>query len=72
MMGLMGGSARFEGRRAVWVPLALCLFVGSCSLLPSEFNLSPIYRHRLDENGDVLEMDVLWPLIHYETLANGG
>lgn len=56
----------------MWVPLALCLFVGSCSLLPSEFNLSPIYRHRLDENGDVLEMDVLWPLIHYETLANGG
>ena len=44
----------------------------SCAWLPSEFNLSPIYRHRLADDGSVLEMDVLWPIVHYETLANGG
>lgn len=40
--------------------------------MPSEFNLSPLYRHRLDKDGSVLEMDVLWPIIHYETLSGGG
>jgi hypothetical protein len=46
--------------------------VSGCSLLPSEFNLSPLYRHRLDETGAVLEIDVLWPIVHYETRADGG
>ena len=41
-------------------------------MLPSEFNLSPIYRHRLDAQGAVLEMDVAWPLIHYEATPDGG
>ncbi len=44
----------------------------SCAWLPSEFNFSPIYRHRLDKDGSVLEMDVLWPIVHYETRPDGG
>ena len=48
------------------------LALTGCGILPSEFNLSPLYRHRLDEQGAVLEMDVLWPLIHYEKTAEGG
>lgn len=60
-----------ELTRLVLLGLAMaCL--GSCAWMPSEFNLSPIYRHRLDEQGNVLEMDVIWPLIHYETTADGG
>ncbi len=41
-------------------------------MLPAEFNLSPLFRQRLDENGKVLELDILWPLIHYEVTADGG
>jgi hypothetical protein len=40
--------------------------------MPGELNLSPIYRHRLDEDGTVLEMDVLWPIVHYEQTLDGG
>ena len=40
--------------------------------MPGELNLSPIYRHRLDGDGSVLEMDVLWPLVHYEKTPEGG
>ncbi len=40
--------------------------------MPSELNLSPVYRHRLDEQGNVLEMDVIWPIFHYETRPDGG
>ena len=59
------------GITRLWICLAAtCL--GSCSMLPSEFNLSPLYRHRLDQEGKVLEMDLVWPLIHYETTAAGG
>ena len=68
------GGIRSEGshvlRRCAF-GLALAL-APSCSILPSEFNVSPVYRHRLDENGAVLEMDVLWPIFHFETLADGG
>ena len=52
--------------------LAASLALSSCALLPSEFNLSPLYRHRLAKNGSVLEMDVLWPIFHYETTTDGG
>jgi len=41
-------------------------------MLPAEFNLSPLFRQRLDENGKLLELDVLWPLIHYELTPEGG
>jgi hypothetical protein len=43
-----------------------------CTWLPAEFNLSPVYRHRLDERGAVLELDVLWPIVHYERTPDGG
>ncbi|MCB9889747.1 MAG: hypothetical protein H6836_09245 [Planctomycetes bacterium] len=60
---------RFGRTTTIWV---LASNLTGCSLLPSEFNLSPLYRHRLDEHGKVLEMDVLWPVVHYEALAKGG
>jgi len=44
----------------------------SCSLLPSELNLSPLYRHRLDADGNVAELDALWPIFHYEVTDSGG
>jgi hypothetical protein len=44
----------------------------ACSLLPGEFNLSPLYRHRLDADGSVREMDVLWPFFHYRKTEDGG
>lgn len=43
-----------------------------CTWLPSEFNLSPLYRQRLDEDGRPLEVDVLWPVFHYERTPDGG
>ena len=63
-----------RGTRARWgagILLAL-LPTSACSLMPGELNLSPFYRHRLDEEGGVLEMDVLWPIIHYEQTPEGG
>lgn len=50
----------------------LSIVTVGCSMLPSEFNLSPIYRQRLDEQGDPLEVDALWPLFHYERTPSGG
>jgi hypothetical protein len=78
--GIASGHARSLLRRPALSPhtrvvLALVIIaasLGSCAWMPSEFNLSPIYRHRLDRDGTVLEMDVLWPIIHYETTADGG
>lgn len=46
--------------------------VPGCALLPDEFNLSPLYRHRRDEGGKLLELDVLWPIVHYEQTKSGG
>ncbi len=40
--------------------------------MPSELNFSPLYRHRLDADGSVREMDVLWPIFHYEKTEDGG
>ena len=44
----------------------------SCTWLPREFNLSPLYRQRLDVDGTPLEVDALWPLFHYERTPEGG
>lgn len=45
-----------------------CLFLtlSSCQMVPDEFNLSPIYRHRVAPNGEMVEMDLLWPIFHWE------
>jgi hypothetical protein len=61
----VGGTVR----RAVL--LALLLPSTGCSFLPAEFNLSPLYRQRLDRDGSVLEWDCLWPIFHYERTAEG-
>lgn len=74
-MGQTGGSTRPRGgacRHRAAYALLLTSVVGGCSLLPAEFNLAPIYRHRIDADGRVLELDVLWPLVHYETTPDGG
>ncbi|MGA0870019.1 MAG: hypothetical protein ACO3UM_13910 [Planctomycetota bacterium] len=44
----------------------------SCTWLPHEFNLSPLYRQRLADDGTPLEVDALWPLVHYERTEEGG
>lgn len=49
----------------------LLLLLGSCSLMPRELNLTPLWFHRLDEHGELLEADALWPVVHYERHGNG-
>lgn len=60
----------FVGRTLVCCSL-LCATT-SCSLLPRELNLTPLWFHRLDEHGALLECDFLWPIVHYERTAEGG
>ncbi len=50
----------------------LAITCAGCSLLPRELNLAPLWFHRLDEHGEVLEYDFLWPIVHYERTAQGG
>jgi hypothetical protein len=57
--------------RSVLVCLAL-LATSSCALMPRELNLAPLWFHRLDEAGAVLEWDACWPLLHYERTPDGG
>lgn len=52
--------------------LALAMLGSSCAILPRELNLSPLWFHRLDEDGKVLEADALWPIVHYERTPQGG
>ena len=40
--------------------------------MPRELNLTPLWFHRLDEQGNLLEADCLWPIIHYEQTTEGG
>ncbi len=65
-------ACRTARRGFVVLGLALLAPSAGCTWLPAEFNLSPVYRHRLDERGDLLELDVLWPIIHYERTPDGG
>lgn len=50
----------------------LLLATSGCSALPRELNLSPLWFHRCSSTGEVLEWDLLWPLVHYERTAEGG
>jgi hypothetical protein len=58
--------------------LSLSLFAlaalasAGCSILPRELNLAPVWFHRTDEHGEVLEWDCLWPILHYERTEQGG
>ncbi|PIE25683.1 MAG: hypothetical protein CSA62_00395 [Planctomycetota bacterium] len=52
--------------------VGLLLLLTSCSVLPDEFNLSPIYRHRVGPDGRAQEIDILWPLLHWERNPNSG
>lgn len=51
--------------------LSLVLTAG-CSLMPRELNLTPLWFHRLDAEGELLEWDAAWPLLHYERTPEGG
>lgn len=51
---------------------ALLLGTSSCGTLPLELNLSPFYRHRLAPDRTLLELDVAWPIVHYERTPTGG
>ncbi|MEC8652778.1 MAG: hypothetical protein VXY92_09465 [Planctomycetota bacterium] len=51
--------------------LSLALSAG-CSVMPRELNLTPLWFHRLDEQGQMLEWDAAWPLLHYERTPEGG
>src|SRR5687767_12553133 len=51
---------------------AACLLLAGCALLPAELNLSPLWYHRCDEDGEPLEWDLLWPIFHYERTPQGG
>jgi hypothetical protein len=52
--------------------MLLGMTLGSCAYMPRELNLTPIWFHRLDEQGNLLEADALWPIVHYERTTDGG
>lgn len=63
------------GPRRATATLASAIFAlatGACATLPRELNLSPFYRHRLAEDRSLLELDVAWPIVHYERTPSGG
>lgn len=54
------------------VAFLLVILTSSCSLMPRELNLSPVWFHRMDAEGNMLEWDAAWPILHYEQTADGG
>ncbi len=68
----LGDGSRFARMVCAALGPSLLLGTASCALVPSELNLSPLYRHRLAEDGRVLELDVLWPIVHFEETPAGG
>jgi hypothetical protein len=48
------------------------LLAGGCAWMPREVNLAPLWFHRADEQGALLEWDLLWPLVHWERAPDGG
>ena len=48
------------------------LLAAGCSAVPRELNLSPLWFHRMDAEGNLLEWDAAWPLVHYERPPDGG
>ncbi|MFM1873001.1 MAG: hypothetical protein RL398_2423 [Planctomycetota bacterium] len=68
-MGLPPPTRRAATKALATLLAGLC---SGCSALPREVNLSPLWFHRTDEAGEVLEYDLLWPIVHYERTAAGG
>ena len=67
-----GGRRRWRPITGTLAGATLALLLPGCAALPAEFNLSPVFRQRLDAEGRALEVDVLWPLFHYERTPEGG
>jgi hypothetical protein len=57
--------------RSLLACLAL-LATSACALMPRELNLTPLWFHRCDAEGNVLEWDAAWPILHYERTPEGG
>lgn len=57
--------------RSVLACLA-CFATSACALMPRELNLTPLWFHRCDAAGNVLEWDAIWPILHYERTPRGG
>lgn len=58
--------------RRLFLLTCTLLATSACSLVPRELNLTPLWFHRTDEQGQVLEWDLLWPIVHYERTPDGG
>ena len=59
-------------RRFPWPAVLPALLLAGCGIFPAEMNLGPLYRHRLDGEGRLLDLDLLWPLIKYQRFPDGG
>ncbi|MEM7202775.1 MAG: hypothetical protein AAF628_21100 [Planctomycetota bacterium] len=70
-MARLGGFARATTLATVTAVTAVAA-LGGCAALPSELNLSPLYRHRLDEDGSLRQLDVLWPFFFWRRTDDGG
>ncbi|MFY9341029.1 MAG: hypothetical protein WAT39_00975 [Planctomycetota bacterium] len=58
-------------RRSVTACL-VALATGGCALMPRELNLTPLWFHRTDADGNLLEWDAIWPILHWERKPDGG
>lgn len=72
-MGDRGGVLQRAARGLLGAvaPVALWVLPSACSLFPDELNLSPLYRHRVDPEGNLVELDFLWPIIHWAKDESG-
>ena len=68
----MGGAGAVSSLVMILGTATLLGGLAACALVPSELNLSPLYHHRLDRDGSVREMDVIWPIFHYNKTEDGG
>jgi len=54
------------------IAASLLLLSTGCSIMPRELNLTPVWFHRMDADGNMLEWDAAWPILHYERTPEGG
>lgn len=67
----MHGGGGFGAKWLRRTAAAAALWLPGCALMPAELNLTPLWFHRLDEDGKLLEFDALWPIVHYERTVAG-